>query len=57
MNWMFWRFDREHLPAEFQPFTGEEIGRLRAQPLRLEASRLRRELFSKADEIGLQTAR
>jgi hypothetical protein len=50
MNWMFWRFDKEHLPADFAPFTGEEIGRLRAQPLRLEASQMRSDLLKKADE-------
>jgi hypothetical protein len=50
MNWMFWRFDQEHLPADFAPFTAEEIGRLRAQPLRLEASQMRSDLLKKADE-------
>jgi hypothetical protein len=50
MNWMFWRFDKEHLPADFQPFTGEEIGRLRVQPLRLEAAQMRTDLLKKADE-------
>jgi cytochrome c553 len=50
MNWMLWRFDKEHLPADFQPFTAGEIGQLRAQPLRLEASRMRAELLKKADE-------
>ncbi len=48
MNWMLWRFDKEHLPADFQPFTGAEIGRLRAAPLRLEASQMRAELLKKA---------
>jgi hypothetical protein len=28
MNWMLWRFDKEHLPAAFRPFTAAEIGRL-----------------------------
>jgi len=50
MNWMFWRFDKEHLPADFVPFTAEEIGRWRAQPLRLEASQMRTDLLKKADE-------
>ena len=52
MNWMFWRFDKEHLPVDFQPFTAPEIGRLRTQPLRLEASQLRTDLLKKADEIA-----
>jgi hypothetical protein len=50
MNWMFWRFDKEHMPADFLPFTAEEIGRLRTQPLRLEASLMRNDLLKKADE-------
>lgn len=50
MNWMLWRFDKEHLPANFQPFRAEEIGRLRTAPLRLEASQLRTELLRKIDE-------
>ena len=27
MNWMLWRFDKEHLPADFQPYTAAEIDR------------------------------
>ena len=50
MNWMFWRFDKEHLPTGFVPFTSEEIGRLRVLPLRLEASQMRSDLLKKADE-------
>jgi mono/diheme cytochrome c family protein len=49
MNWMLWRFDPEHVPANFQPFTAAEIGALRQRPLRLEASRLRADLLSRAD--------
>jgi hypothetical protein len=50
MNWMLWRFDKEHLPANFQPFTAAEIGQLRSAPLRLEASQMRADLLKKADE-------
>jgi hypothetical protein len=49
MNWMLWRFDKEHLPPNFQPFTAQEIGQLRSAPLRLEASRMRAALLEKAD--------
>ncbi len=49
MNWMLWRFDREHLPADFQPYTAAEIGQLRTRPLRLEASQMRADLLKKAD--------
>jgi hypothetical protein len=49
MNWIFWRFDAAHLPADFTPFTADEIGSLRIRPLRLEASAMRSELLSRAD--------
>lgn len=52
MNWMLWRFDKEHLPSSFQPFTAAEIGQLRTQPLRLEASQMRADLLKKAGESG-----
>ena len=50
VNWMLWRFDREHLPAGFLPYTAEEMGRLRTAPLRMEASQMRAALLAKADE-------
>jgi mono/diheme cytochrome c family protein len=50
VNWMLWRFDRAHLPADFRPFTAAEMGRLRTAPLRLEASQMRADLLKKADE-------
>jgi len=50
VNWMLWRFDKAHLPANFQPFTAAEMGRLRGAPLRLEASQMRADLLKKADE-------
>lgn len=53
MNWIFWRFDKEHIPAGFRPFTADEIGPLRAQPLRLEASRMRAELLQSADQAAV----
>ena len=50
MNWMFWRFDKAHMPADYVPFTAEEIGRLRTSPLRLEANQMRVDLLKQADE-------
>jgi cytochrome c553 len=50
MNWILWRFDKEHLPVNFQPFTAAEIGQLRTSPLRLEATQMRADLLKKADE-------
>lgn len=35
VNWTIYRFDREHVPAGFRPYTAAEIGRLRQNPLRL----------------------
>jgi mono/diheme cytochrome c family protein len=52
MNWVVWRFDKEHLPANFRPFTAAELGQLRSAPLRLEASQMRADLLKKADESG-----
>jgi len=52
VNWMLWRFDREHVPAGFQPFTAAEIARGRTQPLRLEASQMRADLLAKAESSG-----
>ena len=52
MNWMLWRFDREDLPSNLQPFTAAEIGQLRAHPLRLEASQVRGDLLKNAEAAG-----
>jgi hypothetical protein len=52
MNWMLWRFDKEHLPGNFQPYTAAELGQLRNAPLRLEASQMRAELLKKAEQSG-----
>ena len=50
LNWMFRRFDPQHLPADFQPFTAQEIGLLRTRPLRLEASQMRSDLLQRAEQ-------
>jgi hypothetical protein len=52
LNWMLWNFDRQDLPSKFQPFTPAEIGRLRTQPLRMEASQMRDDLLKKAEASG-----
>jgi cytochrome c553 len=54
MNWMLWRFDKEHLPASFLPYTAAEIAPLRARPLRLEASKTRSALLSQAEAVAAQ---
>jgi hypothetical protein len=52
MNWMLWRYDSEHLPSNFRPFTAAEMGPLRSRPLRLEAAGMRSDLLSKAEASG-----
>jgi cytochrome c553 len=47
LNWMLWRFDPGHLPANFTAFSAVEVGGLRKRPLRLEASQMRSELLAK----------
>jgi hypothetical protein len=33
LNWMVERFDHAHVPADFAPYSAEEVGRLRQSPL------------------------
>ena len=33
VNWMLTRFDAQHVPKEFRPYTADDIGRLRKSPL------------------------
>jgi cytochrome c553 len=49
VNWMLWRFDKEDIPAAFQPYTAAEIAPLRVRPLRLEASQMRSALLRRAE--------
>jgi len=52
LNWMLWRFDRDHLPSGFEPYTAAEISPLRSRPLRLEASAVRSDLLRRAEAAG-----
>jgi mono/diheme cytochrome c family protein len=49
MNWMLYRFDRSHVPANFEPYAAEEIARLRLTPLHIEASKVRNKLLQQAN--------
>ena len=40
MNWMLYRFSAEDMPADFEPYTAEEVGRYRKDPL-VEVERVR----------------
>jgi len=57
LNWMLWRFDAGHIPADFPPYTAEELGRLRQQPLRVEASQVRSALLKHAARSEARGAR
>jgi cytochrome c553 len=48
MNWMLYRFDRAHVPANFQPYSADEVAKLRLTPLHIEASKLRAKLLQQA---------
>jgi hypothetical protein len=46
VNWTVFQFDREHVPTGFRPYTADEIGRLRQNPLRLERAATRARLVA-----------
>ena len=46
VNWTIHRFDPAHVPADFKPYTAQEIGRLRQNPLRLERAATRARLVA-----------
>ena len=46
VNWTLFQFDREHVPTGFRPYTADEIGRLRQNPLRLERAATRARLVA-----------
>ncbi|SLK02243.1 c-type cytochrome [Novosphingobium mathurense] len=45
LNYALFRFDRDHVPADFKPYTADEIGQLRSRPLRLERATMRAQLI------------
>jgi mono/diheme cytochrome c family protein len=48
VNWMLARFDKQHLPQDFRPYTAEEIGRLRRAPL-VDVDKVRAALLAEID--------
>ena len=46
VNWTLYTFDAAHVPADFRPYTPEEIGQLRRHPLRLERADMRARLVA-----------
>lgn len=49
VNWMLYRFDAEHIPSDFIPYTAEEVRSLRSQPLMSDAKKMRQELMEYLD--------
>jgi len=47
LNWTLARFDPQHLPPDYRPYTAQEIHRLRQLPLRTEAGSVRASLQAK----------
>lgn len=50
LNWTLLRYDAEHVPASFQPYTTAEMHRLRARPLRADAPAMRAQLLSQIQQ-------
>jgi mono/diheme cytochrome c family protein len=46
LNWTLQRFDRSNMPADFQPYSPDEVAQLRRQPLRLERAATRASLIA-----------
>ena len=57
VNWTLYTFDAAHMPADFRPYTAEEIGRLRQHPLRLERAAMRARLVEGFSQPGQEQAR
>ena len=50
MNWMLHRFSAEDMPSDFEPYTAEEVGRYRRQPL-VEVETVRAGLLGEYEEL------
>ena len=50
MNWMLYRFSAEDIPADFNPYTAEEVGRYRQEPL-VEVEAVRAGLLGEYEEL------
>ncbi len=50
-NWMLHEFDRENVPADFERYTAEEVGRLRKTPYSSEAGAIRAGLVKAIERV------
>jgi mono/diheme cytochrome c family protein len=55
LNWTLATFDKDHLPADFAPFTAQEVGTGRAHPLVSDAATMRDALRLKFPASGNET--
>lgn len=53
VNWSLARFDASNIPADFEPYTPAEVGKLRLKPLRAEATRVRAGMVARMAETKL----
>lgn len=51
LNWALFRFDRAHVPADFKPYTAEELHTLRADPIRLDRLAIRGHLVAQMEGL------
>jgi hypothetical protein len=49
LNWMLYRFGADAVPADFEPYTDEEVARYRRSPL-VEVERVRAELIAAIEQ-------
>ena len=49
LNWMLFRFSADDMPADFEPYTAEEVGRYRQEPL-VEVETVRVRLIGRYDD-------
>jgi len=50
LNWTLYRYDNAHVPEGFKPYTTEEVGQWRRNPLRTEATSVRSSLVGTMPE-------
>jgi hypothetical protein len=56
LNWLLVTFNRAEMPKNFKPYTGAEVGRLRAHPL-LDIKQTRMKLANELEAKGYKVAR
>lgn len=55
VNWTLYTFDPAHMPADFRPYSPEEMGHFRRKPLRLERAETRARLVKGFSQVRAKT--